>query len=578
MKVCFVWAQNFRNFTDIGINLANDIKFEYDSKRNFLNYTRFDSLPINFFGEKIDEVTGIIGKNGSGKSNALELVCKALKGGKTDLNTDFLLIVEEKGQYIVYHYIKDFVEPDISHDINIKFEEYPGKINPLKVVFFSNVFDDRRNDFNSEIADISVNNLYMRKFYIPRNKKLTDFQKQVKFISSPFFQELEIGIPNKIIVSFKIWNNKFSSSQYKYMYGDNYDKVNEIRSFFKSRIKELIDHNKFIQAIKYGFFFDIYEKIIRDYGRKGNFRNELIYKFNDFISTIELSGYTEDFTEDLILFFENNIQGLYQENQFDLFNFYSEEEFSLGNNQKQPLIIEQLNFIKRMKIDFSILDIESSNDNGRNRIGENFIVDYSTKKSIKILNDFVRLFESNSFIDVNWLGISSGHKAYLNLFSSIFDEVKKSRTQNLLLCIDEGDLYLHPKWQIEFFNKLINVLPKIYFGKIQLILTSHSPFLLSDLPKQNITILDNNYLNSTFDGKDLKTNTFGGNLYDLYAEPFFLGNKRTSDFAYSKIKGLIEKVESKGYTAKEKEDLIKLSNILGDEIIQYQIENLLKHD
>jgi predicted ATP-binding protein involved in virulence len=147
-----------------------------------------------------------------------------------------------------------------------------------------------------------------------------------------------------------------------------------------------------------------------------------------------------------------------------------------------------------------------------------------------------------------------------------------------LICIDEGDLYLHPKWQIEFFDKLLKVLPSIYSGNIQLILTSHSPFLLSDLPKQNITILDRDQENSTLDGYKLKMNTFGGNLYDLYSEPFFLGNKRTSDFAYSKIKDLIKKVENKDYTIKEKEELIKLNDILGDEIIQYRIKKILGND
>lgn len=575
MKICFVWAEKFRNFNDIGINLSSEIKFEYDSINNILKYTEIESLPNAFFGEKIKEVTGIIGKNGSGKSNALELICKALKGGKTDLNTDFLLIVEDNKKFIVYHYFKIFNVPKITGNLKITFEEYLGKINPLKVIFFSNVFDERRNGFNSDIADISVNNLSMRKFFIPKNKKLTDFQKQIAFIRSPHFKKLEIGVPDKILISLKLWNTRFSTPQNRYFYGENYESINEIKSFFKSRLKEIKDHNKLIQAIKFGFFFDIYEKTFRDYGRKGNYRNELIDKFNSFISTLNFNVYTEGFADNLICFLDDNLRNV---NEKDQFEFYFEEEYGSNNNQGKSLIIQQIDFLKSLKDFFSILDVEATNDSGRNRIVENFIIDYSNKKVVKIINDFVRLFESSSFIDVNWLGISSGHKAYLNLFSSIYDEVKKSRNQNLLVCIDEGDLYLHPKWQIEFFDRLISVLPNIYSGEIQLILTSHSPFLLSDLPKQNITILDEKFLNSSFDGVHLKSNTFGGNLYDLYSEPFFLGDKRTSDFAYSKIKSLIQKVEDKEYLASEKKDLEKLTNILGDEIIQYRIKKMLKND
>ena len=88
----------------------------------------------------------------------------------------------------------------------------------------------------------------------------------------------------------------------------------------------------------------------------------------------------------------------------------------------------------------------------------------------------------------------------------------------------------------------------------------------------------NNSKNNSTDGFKLPINTFGGNLYDLYSFPFFLENKRTSDFAYKKIKELIEKVENRQYTIKEKKELLKLSNILGDEIIQYRINKLLKDD
>ncbi len=143
------------------------------------------------------------------------------------------------------------------------------------------------------------------------------------------------------------------------------------------------------------------------------------------------------------------------------------------------------------------------------------------------------------------------------------------------MCIDEGDLYLHPKWQVEFFNKLLNILPEIYNGKIQLILTSHSPFLLSDLPNANISILNND---ESINGIDLKIKTFGGNLYDLYSEPFFLENKRTSEFAFNKIKELIEKIDKKNLTKKDKEEIKQINDFLGDEIIQYKIQKVLKDD
>ena len=241
-------------------------------------------------------------------------------------------------------------------------------------------------------------------------------------------------------------------------------------------------------------------------------------------------------------------------------------------------IKKQIEFIKNTKDYISNLEIEYNSEGLRNRWQESFTFNFKPNTSNDFINGFVSLFADNGIFDIKWLGISSGHKAYLNLFASLHKELKKARQSHLLLCIDEGDLYLHPKWQIEFFDKLLNILPIIYSGKVQLILTSHSPFLLSDLPKQNITILDKGEEGLTLDGVKLSTNTFGGNLYNLYSEPFFLGNKRMSDFAYNKIKNLIDVAENKTFGEHERTELIKASKLIGDEIIKFRLKELLNDD
>lgn len=121
-------------------------------------------------------------------------------------------------------------------------------------------------------------------------------------------------------------------------------------------------------------------------------------------------------------------------------------------------------------------------------------------------------------------------------------------------------------------------MPKIFDGNIQLLLTSHSPFLLSDLPKQNITILDQQQAGHTLDGTALSINTFGGNLYDLYSEPFFLENKRTSDFAFKKISQIIDDVENKKLSKTKMQEISNLADLLGDEILRFKIKKILGND
>lgn len=65
-------------------------------------------------------------------------------------------------------------------------------------------------------------------------------------------------------------------------------------------------------------------------------------------------------------------------------------------------------------------------------------------------------------------------------FSSPIEET------NGIVLIDEIDLHLHPKWQQTVLSDLCKVFPKIQF-----IVTTHSPQVLSTVPSHQIRVLDN---------------------------------------------------------------------------------------
>ncbi len=570
IKICYIWIESFRNFENFGFNLSSSSKFHYDSNNHSLTSEDTNILPSDFFGENICDVTGIIGKNGSGKSNAIELVCKVLKGAKSSINCDFLFVTEEDGHLFCYYLFRNGFSPQ--SNLNIHFKEYSGSINPLKVVFFSNVFDERKNEFDKEVSDISVNNLHRRTAFVRKNK-LSDFEKQIRLINSKIFSSLNIDLPTKIQLTSKVWINRYSYSMERGLYGESYEIVRELKRLFRDRLREIRPENKFIHLFRLGFFFDTYNKIFRGSRHRDNDFPELAHKFNEFLKE-QFNYRTEEISENMISFLKQV-----------LFNFSSSQLslFFEKNKQKESdveyeKLMKQIDFLFDLKFSISELNLEYSTEGSRNRSLEYFTFGYNSKVSKRFINEFVSLFGQSNVFEINWLGISSGHKAYLNLFSSLYQELRYTRQNNLLLCIDEGDLYLHPMWQTEFFDKLLTVLPVIYSGNVQLILTSHSPFLLSDLPNQNITILDKDSIGASLNGIDLKNNTFGGNLYDLYAEPFFLGKKRTSDFAYKKIKELIAIVEKKSSQNMDRESLSLLADLIGDEVIQFQIKKLLKND
>lgn len=571
MKLCYVWIERFRNFEKLGFNISSSLKFNYDYETNNLTVKKVKELPENFFGERIKDVIGIIGKNGAGKSNAIELICKILKGTKTSLQTKYFIIIEEKGELKCYLSFGNNAEPNANFDIS--FEDYSGVINPLKVVFFSNVFDDRRNGFDKEVADISVNNLAYTNLLFKRNQ-ISDFEKQIRLINSKVFSTLSIDLPKQVQFTSKVWSyNRFNSNSELYMYGASHENLSSLKKMFRDRLREIRPENKFIHLLRFGFFFEKIKIYLRRNRISSSTANQLYSRLNKFLEKLAALR-TEEISERLLGFLENEFSKAKPEQT----SLFSERDESKSVDMLFEIFTKQINFLKDIKKYVSKLKIDYSVEGGRNRGVEYFTFNYNTAPAKKFISEFTNLFGQTSFFDFNWIGISSGHKAYLNLFSSLYQELKFTRQPNLLLCIDEGDLYLHPMWQTEFFDKLLAVLPSIYSGEIQLILTSHSPFLLSDLPNQNVTILDKKNKNSSQDGINLKINTFGGNLYDLYSEPFFLGRKRTSDFAYNKIINLIESAENKELSRQDKKNLNKIADLIGDEIVRFGLKRLLNND
>ena len=95
--------------------------------------------------------------------------------------------------------------------------------------------------------------------------------------------------------------------------------------------------------------------------------------------------------------------------------------------------------------------------------------------------------------------------------------------------IDEADLTYHPEWQRQFISILTAFLPKVYQAPLQMqvVLSTHSPIILSDIPKENIMYLEEGH----------EKETFGQNIHTIFADSFTL--KKTStigQFASKKIK------------------------------------------
>lgn len=89
--------------------------------------------------------------------------------------------------------------------------------------------------------------------------------------------------------------------------------------------------------------------------------------------------------------------------------------------------------------------------------------------------------------------LSQGEKCYLSLVCDIARRLAIANPgmndplegEGIIL-IDEVDLHLHPKWQMEIVNKLTSI-----FKNCQFFISTHSPIVLSDIRKHQIITIDN---------------------------------------------------------------------------------------
>ena len=140
--------------------------------------------------------------------------------------------------------------------------------------------------------------------------------------------------------------------------------------------------------------------------------------------------------------------------------------------------------------------------------------------------------------------LSTGEKTLLSYFSNIVgrinelyqiqaqDETYKSVENKLfLILIDEVELHLHPEWQrnfIKYMEDFFNY--KEHPIKFQFVIATHSPFVVSDIYNPNIIYLGD---------KNNETKTFGGNIFDIFKDDFYVSNT-IGAFSESIIKELSE--------------------------------------
>lgn len=251
-------------------------------------------------------------------------------------------------------------------------------------------------------------------------------------------------------------------------------------------------------------------------------------------------------------------------------NFYSDLKDILNINGDRELDAD--NVIKDVKYFFKNLKYFTTNikseydlsDEDDKAIIENFLGFITSDKDNKWTKTIF------SVLEFKWKGLSSGELALLNLFGRL-NSVENQLENNIIVLIDEVDLGMHPEWQrkwIKYVLPIIGDMLKKENRSVHVILTTHSPIILSDILTKDVFYLLNNTSENELKlvKKDFKT--FGQNIYSLFKTSFFLEADK-GGFSHEVIKKILTIFgESNKVIVREREsykDFVKNYNLNFDE-------------
>lgn len=576
----------FNDFTKINYDPNNDIQL-YSVK---LSDER--SIPVN--------INAIVGENGSGKSTLIELLywmnfnlgCKfgLLKTSKDEYYKsnnllDLELLYQADNSYYILKFTGDSIDKlEIKFDKNIY--DYPENPNWKSV----NKIEDIPDFFYSIVINYSqyaLNSLEVGEWINPLFHKNDGYQTPI--VLNPMRNNGNININReRLLLSRRLQSNVLEKI------ADNVGLENSLRNLANGKIAK-----SFVVKYNQTYMDEINKKqdVIIQHAYQ-----ELVYAIKKHfeIETEKGSSVYQYFLSITINYVYYKLNKIV--NRYPIYSDYKGDE-KIINIDSLLSKIKESDSHTVFKIKGAILHLKYFNE-----IYKNLNFDYSFEIDIEYFSNLIHneiikkelyyvntyMMSMPSFFNVDILpdknlsmnNFSSGEKQKIFSLSSIIyhlinlNSVKRESNftnyKFINIILDEIEMYYHPEWQRKYINDLLGYIGKInpdnlkQLEGINITFLTHSPFILSDIPSNNIIGLVEGNLQESISKKQ----TFGSNIYDLLANDFFMKNGFIGDYAMIKIKEVLDYV-SEDYQQSKHNHFYNISSTIGDEVIREKLIDLL---
>ena len=170
--------------------------------------------------------------------------------------------------------------------------------------------------------------------------------------------------------------------------------------------------------------------------------------------------------------------------------------------------------------------------------------------------------------------MSTGEGNIIEIFSQLYTylSMHEESSEDIILLVDELESGMHLEWSRRLIQILIDNLSEILEDegkgrKIQLIFTTHSPYMLSDIKPGNVIMLEKNQETGYSEGKVLQ-NTFAKNIQEIMRENLI--DNIYGDFALAKIDSMISILNGEVQEGNE-EELLKEIHLISEPILRNKL-------
>lgn len=549
--LCYAYIQHYKCLDEIELNLDARYTIKYNKETRELTCTENENFPKNFWGESIVSICGIVGDNGAGKSTAMSFLLNAIVTGSIWANSQNLqgiLVYNEDGKFLICS----------SYSLEVFFNfGTPSDIQKIPCFYYSGHFS---SFVNSDIRTRNIAGLY-------------NASEIIRLVRSPqeYYNKNSGLLQNSLIEYLRC-----------HVAQNNY------------RICTMLANYE-LRKVLQEYYLPQYILLKKNYAGRNGLESEYYNKKRNFdISLLEepkISEYPypypqEQFMSDFIYY--NILNVIYENNteiDFDILQRWKDKVSST------PSILEQfLSFINTIDISEKsksflqeihnvALEIQQRAKYKDNTFDGFFYLDIREDEDIKWLTEISRrdFYLTSKFFDFSYANnveeetlLSSGEKLCLDLFSRIYDAIitHPEKFKNIkvptVLFFDEAEIAFHPEWQRRYINLIVHFLIalreiKKKLPKLQIILSTHSPILLSDIPKCCVNFLKKE--NNVTKNVSVEEETFASNVFTLYRNSFFMGNGLIGEYASEKINRIYNDIEN---LKTPNEELLTEIKLIGD--------------